>query len=202
MKINDTVELNIEKLTYGAEGLARFGDDKFVVFAPQCLPKERIKARIVSVNKSFARAELVEIIEKSPYRIKPLCPLYNACGSCQLGICDYDYSIQLKSDILDEIFKGYNIKPFIKSPISQKYRHKIQYPVRETKNSKRVKLGYFKPKSHELTDIKFCPIQPDIINEITQFIRKNYGLGCYSEKTNKGLMKNVLYFVFQHQLNL
>ena len=41
-------------------------------------------------------------------RIKPFCPIYNACGSCQLQICEYNYATEQKTLILKDIFK--NIK--------------------------------------------------------------------------------------------
>ena len=54
------------------------------------------------------------------------------------------------------------------------------------------RLGYFKENSHDLTNIKFCPLQPEIMNRIAQFIRENYTLGCYNETKTKGLLKHVI----------
>ncbi len=195
LKISDTVDLTIEKLVYGGDGLCRFGEEKFVVFVKNAVVGDKVKAKITSLNKKFARAEIVEIIESSSHRTKPLCPLYNACGSCQLQNYDYDFLIQQKQEVLKDIFKNIktNLLSFKKSPKTLAYRHKIQYPVRQTKNSKRILMGYFKNNSHDLTNIKFCPMQPDIINKITQFIRDNWEFDCYSEKNHKGLLKNVLF---------
>ena len=53
-------------------------------------------------------------------------------------------------------------------------------------------LGYYKQNSHDLTNIKYCPVQPEIINDIAQFTRDNFELDCFDEKSNKGLLKNVL----------
>lgn len=192
MNIGDIVELNIEKLVYGGKGLARFGEDKFSIFVENSLPNELIKAKITSLNKNYANAEIIEIIKPSNRRIKPVCALYNACGSCQMQITDYDYLIKLKTDILKDIFCNIEIKPVIKSPKILEYRCKTQYPASQTKNSKRILLGYYKNKTHELTNIKFCPMQPDIINKIAQFIRDYFPLDCYNEKTHKGVLKHVL----------
>ena len=196
IKLNDIINIKIEKLTYGKEALARFGEDNFVIFVKGALPDEELKVKITSLNKKFARAEIIEILKPSPYRIKPFCPLYNACGSCQNQICDYDYLIEQKTLILKDIFKNIIdeklIYPIIKSPKTLNYRHKIQYCARQTKNSKRILLGYYKDNSHNLTNIKFCPTQPEIINSMAQFIRENFPLDCYDEKNHKGLLKNVL----------
>ena len=195
LKKNDIVELTAQKLTYGGDCLGYFGEDKFVVFIKNAVVEDKLKVKITSLNKRYAKSEIVEIITPSKYRIEPLCPLFNACGSCQVQNYDYDFLIEQKQQILEEIFSNINTKilPFVKSPKITQYRHKIQYPVRQTKNSKRVLLGYFKTNSHELTNIKYCPMQPEIINTITQFIRDNWTFGCYDEKNNKGLLKNVLY---------
>ena len=196
MNINDEIIVTTEKLTSTGDAVIRFGEDNLVIFVKGALPDEKLKIKIISKNKTFLKGEILEILDASPYRIKPLCPLYNACGSCNFQICNYDYQIIQKDKILKEIFGGIVdeklIKPFVKSPVNKAYRHKIQFPARRTKNSKRMLLGYFKENSHELVNIKFCPMQPDIINNLAQFIRDNFGLDCYDEKTRKGFLKNIV----------
>lgn len=196
MKLNDVIEIVIEKSVYGGDGLARVGEEQFVVFVKDSIPNDKLKVKITSLNKKFARAEIVEIID-SPNRIKPFCALYNACGSCDCQITSYDFLIEQKSNILKDIFKNIlpedKIYPVIPSPDDKFYRHKIQYPAQQTKNSKRILLGYYKKNSHDLTNIKYCPSQPEIINDIAQFIRDNWTLDCYDEKNHKGLLKNVLF---------
>ncbi len=194
MKINDEIIVDIEKITPTGEGLCRFGEKKFVIFVKNSLPDEKIKIKIISINKHFARGQIVEIVEPSDKRIKPFCALYNACGSCQMQICDYNYSIKLKEEILKDIFKNEKgiILPIIKSSKTKEYRHKVQFPVRQTKNSKRVLIGYFKENSHEITNIKFCCMHPQIMNKIADFIRNNNIFDCYDEKKQNGLLKNVI----------
>lgn len=184
-------------MTYGGDGLCRYGEEKFVVFVKNSVVEDKLKIKITNLNKKFARGEIIEIIEPSKKRVKPVCALYNACGSCNLQNYDYDFLIEQKTQVLKDIFKNIiseeKIHPVIKSPEILEYRHKIQFPCRMTKNSKRILLGYFKENSHELTNIKYCPVQPPIINEIAQFVRENFKLDCYDEKTNKGLLKNIVF---------
>ncbi len=195
IKLNDEIIVTTEKLTSSGEAIARLGEEKLVVFIKNALCNEKLKIKIIHINKRFLKGEIIEIIEPSKYRIKPFCNIYNACGSCNFQMCGYDYQIEQKNIILNELFKDItnNIKPIIKSPKTANWRHKVQFPVRETKVSKRVIIGYFKENSHDITDVKFCPLQPKIINEITEFIRKNYIYGCYNEKNKKGLLKNILF---------
>ena len=77
----------------------------------------------------------------------------------------------------------------VPSPQKLNYRHKIQYPVSETKNSKRILAGYFKQKSHEIVNIKYCPVQPSICDEIIEFIRNkafDFGISGFNEKKDSG----------------
>ena len=61
--------------------------------------------------------------------------------------------------------------------------------------SKRLLAGYYKPKSHELVNIKHCPIQPEICDRIVDFIRENasrYGVNGYDEKRHCGELKHIV----------
>ncbi|MBR1616938.1 23S rRNA (uracil(1939)-C(5))-methyltransferase RlmD [bacterium] len=192
IKINDIIEVQAQKLVWGGKTLCRYGEDNFVVFVEDALPQEKLKVKVTSLNKHFAHAKIVEIINSSDKRIKPYCPIYSACGACEYQICDYSYFLELKYLVLKEIFPDIEVKAVIKSPKIQGYRNKIQYPSRRTKNSKRMLLGYFKKNTHDITDIKFCPNQSEDIDEIAKYIRQNFEFSCYDEKTQKGFLKNVL----------
>ena len=83
----------------------------------------------------------------------------------------------------------------IPSPEIKNYRHKIQYPVTETKNSKRILAGYYKPGTHEIVNIKYCPIQPEICDRIIEFIREkafDYGISGFNEKKHSGDLRHIV----------
>lgn len=192
IKQNDIIELEIEKVIFEGIGLSRL--EGIAVFVKGVLPDEKIKAKVLKVNKNFIKAELIEILKPSKYRIKPICPMSKPCGACDLAFVDYNYSTQLKEDIVSEIFKKFEktkILSFIKSENALEYRHKTQYPTTQTKNSKRILAGYYKEKTHEIVNIKYCPIQKNVIDKIVDFIRENWDLGAYEEKNHKGLLRHI-----------
>ena len=158
MKINDEYIVEIEKVTNLGAGIAKV--EGFVIFIDNTCPKDKVKIRITKVNKSFANAEVIEIIEPSPYRVKPFCPMQKVCGACQLQFIDYNYQLKIKHQITEETIKTISgldipIKETIPSPEIKNYRRKIQYPISQTKNSGRILAGYYKPKSHEIVNIKY-----------------------------------------------
>ena len=75
--------LRIEKMVQGGEGMARLEDGR-VCFVAGALPGELCKVRLTFQKKDFTKGRVVEVIEASPDRVKPLCPLYGKCGGCSL----------------------------------------------------------------------------------------------------------------------
>lgn len=198
MKINEEYIAEIEKITNLGAGIAKING--CVVFVENTCPKDRAKIKITKVNKNFAEGKLIEIIEPSEYRIKPFCPMYNACGACQMQFIDYDYQLDIKQQITQETIRnisgiGIEIPKTVPSPQTKNYRCKIQYPVSRTKNSGRILAGYYKPKTHEIVNIKYCPIQPEICDKIIDFIRQkafDFGIQGFNEKNHTGDLRHIV----------
>ena len=194
-----------EVLTFKIQGFSNLGygiakDDGFVVFVEGACPEDEVKAKITKVTKNYATAKAIEVIKPSPYRVKPFCAMHNACGACQLQFVDYDYQLVLKKQIVEDAIRNIGgldieINEPIPSPDTLAYRHKIQYPVSHTKVSKRILAGYYKPLTHEIVNIKHCPIQPQICDEIVEFIRNrafDFGISGYDEKKHCGDLRHIV----------
>lgn len=198
MKKGDKVSLKIEKLVYEGAGLGKI--DGFSFFVENTCPEDVVEAEITVVNKHFARAKLIEIKEPSPHRVKPFCPIHNACGGCGWQFIDYDFQLEQKRNIVAETVKKLagreiEVKPVIKSPKTREFRSKVQYPVAQTKVSKRLLAGYYKKGTHELINVKFCPIQPNITGKIVNFAKEaaqELGISGYNEKTHKGELRHIV----------
>ncbi|MEI8128527.1 MAG: 23S rRNA (uracil(1939)-C(5))-methyltransferase RlmD [bacterium] len=198
MRVADEIVVNIEKLSNLGFGIAKH--EGLVVFVENACPEDRLKIKITKLNKNWANAQIVEILEKSRHRVEPFCALQNVCGGCQLQFIDYDYQLQLKEEIIKDALKSIaNIDVEVKNPVPSPenvhYRHKVQYPIAQTKVSKRILAGYYKPKSHEIINIKHCPIQPEICDKIIEFIRNSaydYTISGYNEKKNGGDLRHVV----------
>ena len=198
MQQDDELTVTIEGFSNLGYGIAR--DNGFVIFVENSCPQDVVKIKLTKVTKNYANADVTEIITPSPYRVKPFCALQKVCGACQLQFIDYDYQLELKRQITEEAIHhiaGLDIEiPLtIASPQIKEYRHKVQYPVAETKVSKRLLAGYYKQKTHEIVNIKYCPIQPVICDEIIEFIRENAPKFCvsgYNEKKHTGDLRHVV----------
>lgn len=197
--MNNEYIVKVEKMINEGSALARI--DGLPVFIDGAVSGDTVKIELTKINKSYLVGKLVEIIEPSPYRVKPLCSLHNVCGSCNWQHISYDEQLKQKQNIVAETlskFASYDgkIDKIIDSPKTSEYRCKVQMPVAQTKVSKRILSGYYKKNSHELINIKFCPMQPSIINEINDFIKANassFDITGYDEKKHIGLLKHIVY---------
>lgn len=198
MHENDIVNLNIEKFSNLGYGIAKA--DGYVVFVEGACPGDFVSAKVTKANKNFANAKTIKVLTPSKHRVEPFCPMQKVCGACQLQFIDYDYQLELKRQIVEDAMRSIanldiEIPKPIASPDIKKYRHKIQYPVSETKVSKRILAGYYKPQTHEIVNIKHCPIQPEICDRIVDFIREHaldFKISGFNEKKHSGDLRHVV----------
>ena len=193
--IPSELTVKIEKLSNLGYGIARL--DGYVFFVENACPDDVVEIKVTKKNKNYANAVITKILEPSPHRCEPFCPMQKVCGACQLQFIDYDFQLKQKKEIVSDTMRGIDveIKDVIPSPKIKEYRRKIQYPVSETKDSKRILAGYYKPNSHELVNTKYCPIQPHYVDEIIDFIRntaKEYNISGYNEKKHSGDLRHVV----------
>lgn len=199
LKIKDQIDLKIDSLAYGGEGVGKH--EGMTVFVADAAPGDTLKVEIVSAKKNFAKGEIVEIVEPSPDRVKPFCALANACGGCQWQHIDYPAQLKAKKQIVEDSLNRIGkldipVNDVIPSPDIKEYRCKIQYPTAQTKVSKRFLMGYFKKGTHDIVNIKYCPIQPDTVNKIAEFIKEQaliLGLSAYHEKSHRGLIRHTVF---------
>ena len=198
MQTNSEYVVKIEKMLYEGKSLARV--DGFPIFIENGCPDDIVKVKVTKINKNYCFGEIVEIIEPSKNRVKPICPMHNVCGSCSWQYIDYQTQLNQKILIANETIKNITgkdveINNIFSSPKTSEYRCKVQYPVSQTKVSKRILSGYYKKNSHELINIKYCPMHSpeisDIVEEIKILFQEN-DLTAYDEKKHTGLLRHIV----------
>ena len=91
-KKNDLVVLEITDLTEEAQGVGKC--DGLVFFVKGSVMGDVVEAKILKVKKNYAYAKVEKLLEASPYRITPLCPVAGKCGGCQLQHLSYEKEIE------------------------------------------------------------------------------------------------------------
>src|SRR5438445_7921915 len=91
------MELKIEKLVYGGDGIARLPADEHgpgkTVFVPFSIDAEQVDATMVEQKPGFSRARIDRVLQPSPDRIEPGCPYFLHCGGCQYQHATYSHQL-------------------------------------------------------------------------------------------------------------
>jgi tRNA/tmRNA/rRNA uracil-C5-methylase (TrmA/RlmC/RlmD family) len=99
----ETVELSLGNPAAGGGFVARDGDGR-VVFVRHGLPGERVKAVLTEEHARWARADAIEILEASPERVRPPCPVAGpgGCGGCDYQHAELGAQRRFKSQLVSE----------------------------------------------------------------------------------------------------
>ena len=164
------MELTIEKLVYGGDGLARLPADERgrgkAAFVPFVLEGEKVDAVLLEQKPGFARARAEQILAASPQRIEARCPYFGRCGGCNYQHTSYEHQLEIKAAILRE-----NLRRIAKLELDTEleihpsppwnYRNRARLRVH---TAPEFALGYYKINSHELLPVEECPISSPLIN--------------------------------------
>ncbi|HLM84907.1 MAG TPA: 23S rRNA (uracil(1939)-C(5))-methyltransferase RlmD [Solirubrobacteraceae bacterium] len=136
----DELELRIESLAFGGEGVARLGDTPseahaggYVVFVAGAVPGDRVRALVYKRKRSYAHARTVEVIEPSPERIAPLAQH----PGVPWQVLPYERQLQVKHDQVEEALRrighldGFELQEIVPALEQWRYRNKLEYSFGE-----------------------------------------------------------------------
>jgi len=164
MASGEIFNARIERIAAGSAGIAVHQGKR--VFVEMAAPGDLARCQIKKEHKTWAEAEILEILEPSPQRVEPVCPLYGYCGCCTLQHLDYEAQIAAKTAILREAFSrigGVDIEPQeirIRKSSPFEYRNRMQFH-RTSAN----RPGLKERKSSRLVTLDDCPVADDGIRK-------------------------------------
>lgn len=155
----DEVEVEIEKLVAGGDGIARY--QGVPLFVPRSAPGDRVRARVVERHAHYGRAEILEILSPGSGRREPPCRFFARCGGCDLQHLEDGLQLELKVAAARETLEriGGIVLPERQQVVAGAawgYRLRTQLQVRRGERSSAV--GYFERGSHELVAVDSCPV--------------------------------------------
>lgn len=196
-QVGEILTVSIKRIGINGEGVGYY--NRQVIFIPNALPDEKVVAKVVKVERNFAYGSLLKVVEPSPYRVVPPCPVYAECGGCQLQHFSYEGQLKAKRDLVIEAFQRYtSLKhPPVREAIGMEnpwsYRNKAQFQVGIDQG--KVVTGLYSAGSHRLVDLTGCPIQHPQVNEIIQITRdvlEELEIPIYNERKRTGLVRTIV----------
>lgn len=195
---NKEYVVEIVDIGQGGVGIGKY--EGFTVFVEGGLIQDKVKVRINKSKKNYAVGDIVEIIEKSPFRVDRICSDdLKDCGGCQIQELDYNKQLELKTNevkqVISRIGKLENVK--IHETIGMqnpcRYRNKAQFPIQNINGE--TAIGFYKKKSHDVIPTDMCVIQHDINDKIIKIIKtyiQAYNVSIYNETTHTGVLRHLV----------
>ena len=194
---NEEYIVDIIDQGFEGEGIAKI--DNFTIFIEGAIKGEKCKILIVKVTTSHAFGKLIEILDKSKYRVETDCGTYKRCGGCNLRHIDYEETLNIKQNTVQNLVsKTLNNKINVNMTIGMgnpyNYRNKAQYPVGLDKNNEPV-MGVYAKRTHEIIPMRNCMIQNPLSEQIANFVFHFFiqnNIPIYNEKNGKGLLRHIV----------
>ena len=190
--------VDIVDIGQGGVGIGKY--EGFTVFVDGGLVQDKIKVKITKSKKNYAVGDIVEIIEKSPFRVERKCSeSLRQCGGCQIQELDYQKQLDVKTNEVKQVISRIGklddvvIHDTLGMEHPFRYRNKAQFPIQKEDNM--PVIGFYKKKSHDLISTDECIIQHEVNDKIIKIIKtyiRAYNVSIYDEKTHKGLLRHLV----------
>lgn len=196
------LELFIEDMGTQGEGIGR--QEGFIFFVKDAVLGDLVRVKVMKMKKNYGYARLLEVVEQSPYRTKPLCNYHRQCGGCQIQALAYEHQLKFKENKVrnnltriggfDLSEESVTFHPIIGMERPYYYRNKAQFPIGEDKEGKIV-TGFYAARTHNIISNKTCflgtEINEKILDIVISFLERNE-ISAYREAEGTGLMRHVL----------
>lgn len=197
LKKGQEIEVQIDKIVFGGEGLGRYRD--IAIFVPMSVPGDRVKVKLLSVKKTYARGLISEIIEAGSERVEGGRLTFEDFHGCDFAMLNYESQLKHKKLMVDEVLRGvgrldgYEIADTIGADNPTNYRNKIIEPF--ALKGKRIISGFFKKKSHEVFEVEENLLQSSLANKIVRELKEILNrkkISVYNEKSHRGVLRHVM----------
>ena len=87
----------------GPDGIAHVGD--YVIFVAGVWIGERVEIELTKATRKYGRGRIVDLVRRSPHRVRPPCPVFERCGGCTW-------------QFVDEVARGQRLRERVAAPLS------------------------------------------------------------------------------------
>ena len=207
---------NIKLVSAGSKGVAvGRTDEGKTVLVSGAVPGDVVNARVKKSKSNYYEAEMIEIVERSPFRVEPRCMHFGVCGGCKWQNLSYEKQLEFKQDEVYNHIKriagieDFEVLPILGSDEQYFYRNKMefsfsnarwltQYEISSEENfGNRDALGFHIPGMwSKILDLNECFLQEDPSNAMRLAIKKHAvenGLEFFDVRNQEGFLRTVMF---------
>lgn len=201
VSVGKRIELKIDKIINGGEGLGFYND--FAVFVPMTVPGDIVEIKIISKKKTYARGIITKLIEAGEERIEDTTKItFEDFHGCDFGMLKYEsqlkYKTELVKDVLGKIggIKDVPVMDIVGADENDavNYRNKVIEPFALDRKGNIIS-GMYKRKSHEVFEVKENRLSSRLANKIINRVKEILNeskLSVYKEKEHRGLLRHIM----------
>src|SRR5436309_2310744 len=194
----DELELTIDSLAYGGNGVARLNG--FVVFVRRGLPGDTVRARVTKVQRRHAEALATEVLQRSPLRVDAPCRHYPACGGCRFQDLAYAAQAEAKAAQVADALRRIGgipeppLEPILPAEEIFHYRNKLEYSFTQLEDG--PTLGFHRAgRWDEVLEIEQCWLTTDLGNAVRNAVRewaRGDRLVAYDQAEHTGYLRHLV----------
>ncbi|HEX3972405.1 MAG TPA: hypothetical protein VHX19_13830, partial [Stellaceae bacterium] len=148
-------EIHIDELGPKGDGISQSKRGR--VYVDRALPGETVRADIRRGDDQMLRGEITALVEASPHRVKAPCPNYDVCGGCTLQHADEGFYRAWKVAIVRDALRRKGLTSALwRDPVFVPPGTRRRATFNAHKHNGKVTLGYFRRRTHRVTDIRAC----------------------------------------------
>ena len=206
MKKDQITDIWIEDMSEDGAGIGKA--DGYPLFVKDAVVGDRVRVKVIKDKKRYAYAKLLEVLEPSPDRVQPMCPVAGPCGGCQLQALSYEAQLAFKRRKVREHLRriggfavaeeeggaGIDVRPVLGMEMPFCYRNKEQFPVGRAKDG-RIVTGFYAGRTHSIIDTSDCMLSVPVCESVLARFKswmETYGIEPYDEETGSGLVRHIL----------
>jgi len=165
--VGQELELKIDSLAFGGEGVARLGDSGYVVFVAGAIPGDRVRAVVHKRKRNYAHARTLEVLEASPERIAPRADH----PGVPWQVLPYERQLEIKHTQVDEALRrigrldGFELEAIVPALEQWRYRNKLEYSFGQDHDSGGLVCGFHAPAGWDRVEpIEDCLLASELGN--------------------------------------
>jgi 23S rRNA (uracil1939-C5)-methyltransferase len=155
----DEIEVEVEKLVAGGDGLARYRG--VPIFVPRSVPGDRLRVSLVRRRPDYGRAEIVEILHPGEGRREPPCAWFERCGGCDLQQIEDGVQLRHKSAAVRETLErigGVEWPESVETIAGEAWGYRLRTQLHGEGGTDGVRFGYYERGSRRLVPVTSCPV--------------------------------------------
>ena len=197
MQKNQRYTLRCDRLGSELEGVC--SHDGMAVFVPGALPGETVDALCVKTQPRYAFGRLMEVLDPSPDRVRPVCPVYEKCGGCSGQHMRYQATLDAKRAQVEDCLRRIGgvenpmVPPVLGAENPWQCRNKTALPVGGSASEPLI--GFYRRRSHDIVPVSHCDVAmpglDGVLTAVRQWIQRAH-VPPYQEESGKGLLRHVV----------